>query len=250
MTAITSYLYKQNHTVITVDPTVGTTMSMFYTPNIKVYRGIDNEIRVNFKNKDQQKTSIVDKTVTFIMIDKEASTTLITRTITPVNAPDGVGKFTLTETDLLNLDEKFYTYSFKVVDGEGNTQIGYSDDTYGAGGVLELVEGVYPTFKASTSEAFGAGNTGSVIYNDPYINRNVAQHTAQVYFSSAFTGTLLIEGSLGPATQSLNNDDFTTIQTETYTAQTDNAVANWNGVYSAIRFTRSGTELSKVLYRP
>ena len=99
MTAITSYLYKQNHTVITVDPTVGTTMSMFYTPNIKVYRGIDNEIRVNFKNKDQQKTSIVDKTVTFIMIDKEASTTLITRTITPVDAPNGLGKFTLTETD-------------------------------------------------------------------------------------------------------------------------------------------------------
>jgi len=55
MTAITSYLYNQNHTVITVDPTVGTNMSMFYTPNIKVYRGIDNEIRVNFKNKDQQK---------------------------------------------------------------------------------------------------------------------------------------------------------------------------------------------------
>jgi len=184
------------------------------------------------------------------MIDKEASTTLITRTITPVDAPSGVGKFTLTETDLLNLDEKFYTYSFKVVDGEGNTQIGYSDDTYGAGGVLELVEGVYPIFKASTSEEFGAGDAGSVIYNDPYINRNVAQHTAQVYFSSAFTGTLLIEGSLGPATQSLNNDDFTTIQTETYTAQTANAVANWNGVYSAIRFTRSGTELSKVLYRP
>ena len=250
MTAITSYLYNQNHTVITVDPTVGTTMSMFYTPNIKVYRGIDNEIRVNFKNKDQQKTSIVDKTVTFIMIDKEASTTLVTRTITPVDAPNGLGKFTLTETDLVNLDAKFYTYSFKVVDGEGNTRIGYSDDTYGAGGVLELVEGVYPIFKASTSEAFGAGNTGSVIYNDPYINRNVAQHTAQIYFSSAFTGTLLIEGSLSPAVQGLNNDDFTTIQTETYTAQTANAVVNWNGVYSATRFTRSGSELSKVLYRP
>ena len=250
MTAITTYLYNQNYTVITVDSTVGPTMSMFYTPNIKVYRGIDNEIRVNFKNREQQKTSITDKTVTFIMINKEASTTLLTRTITPVDAPNGVGKFTLAETDLVNLDEKFYTYSFKVVDGEGNTQIGYSDDTYGAGGVLELVEGVYPIFKASQSEIFDSGNTGSVIYLDQFINRNVAQHTAQVYFSSAFTGTLIIEGSLGPAVQGLNNDDFTTIQTVTYTNQTDNAIVNWNGVYSAIRFTRSGVALSKVLYRP
>lgn len=252
MTTITSYLYKQNLQVVTTDTGVSNIMSMFYTPNIKVYRGVDNDIRVNFVNRDQKKTSIADKTATFIMIDKETNMTLIERPVTALNAAKGYAEFTLSETDLLNLDAKYYTYSFKVVNGEGRTQIGYSDDTYGAGGVLELVDGVYPTFKASTVESFGAGDIGSVIYLQPYINRNTALHSAQVYFSSAFTGTLVAQGSLKPSINGLQDDDFVTLETKTYTGQTDNDFFSWNGVYSAIRFVRTTTTgtLSQVLYRP
>ena len=252
MTTITSYLYKQNLQVVTTDTGVSNIMSMFYTPNIKVYRGVDNDIRVNFVNRDQKKTSIADKTATFIMIDKETNMTLIERPVTALNAAQGYAEFTLSETDLLNLDAKYYTYSFKVVNGEGRTQIGYSDDTYGAGGVLELVDGVYPTFKASTVESFGAGDIGSVIYLQPYINRNTALHSAQVYFSSAFTGTLVAQGSLKPSINGLQDDDFVTLETKTYTGQTDNDFFSWNGVYSAIRFVRTATTgtLSQVLYRP
>ena len=252
MTAITTYLYKQNHTVVTVDSGVTRTMSMFYTPNIKIYRGINNELSFNFVKRDQKKTSLTDKTVTFIMIDKENSTTYLERTVTVTDAPNGRATLKILESDLYNLDGKYYTYAFKVVDGEGNTQIGYSDDNYGANGTLEIAEGVYPTFKASTEEAFGSGDTGSTITLDPYINRNVAQHTAQVYFSSAFTGTLTIEGSLSPSQSALANNEFVTITTESFTAQENPVMVNWNGIYSAVRFKRSTTTgtLNKVLYRP
>ena len=252
MTAITTYLYKQNHTVVTVDSGVTRTMSMFYTPNIKIYRGINNDLSFNFVNRDQKKTSLTDKTVTFIMIDKENSTTYLERTVTVTDAPNGRATLKILESDLYNLDGKYYTYAFKVLDGEGNTQICYSDDNYGANGTLEIAEGVYPTFKASTEEAFGSGDTGSTITLDPYINRNVAQHTAQVYFSSAFTGTLTIEGSLSPSQSALANNEFVTITTESFTAQENPVMVNWNGIYSAVRFKRSTTTgtLNKVLYRP
>jgi len=252
MTTITSYLYEQNIKVTTTDVTVGNVMSMFYTPNIKVYRGIDNPVRVNFVNRDQKKVSLTDKTVTFIMIDKDTNKTLLQRSVTNINPGLGIGEFTLRDVDMYNLDAKYYTYAFKVVNGENRTQIGYSDDNYGAGGVLELVEGVYPTFVASTEEDFGAGDNGSIIYIDPYVNSNSALHTAQVYFSSAFTGTLTVKGSLSPAGSGLSADDFTTITTKTYSGQTDNVAFSWNGIYSAIQFVRSTTSgtMSKVLYRP
>lgn len=252
MTAITTYLYKQIHKVVTVDSGVTNTMSMFYAPNIKIYRGIDNDIRCNFVNRDQKKTSLTDKTVVFIMIDKENGTTYLERTATIIDAPSGAVNVKILQSDLYNLDAKYYTYAFKVTDGEGNVQIGYSDDNYGANGTIEIVEGVYPTFVASRQEAFGAGDTGSTIFLDPYVNRNVAQHTAQVYFSSAFTGTLTIEGSLSPQQSALNNNEFVTISTQSYTAQEDPVMVNWNGIYSAVRFKRSTTTgtLSKVLYRP
>jgi len=252
MAAITSYLYEQNILATINDVAPGNIMHMFYAPNVKVYRGIDNPIRVNFVNRDQKKVSLLDKTITFIMIDKETNRTLLQRTASVVDPYLGLAEVTLTEGDMLDLESKFYTYAFKVVSGEGRAQIGYSDDNYGAGGVLEIVEGVYPLFIASTEEGFSSGDTGSIIYIDPYVNRNTALHSAQVYFSSAFTGTLTVKGSLSPAPSGLTNDEFTTITTRTYTAQTDNDFFSWNGVYSAIRFDRSTTTgtLNKVLYRP
>ena len=55
MTVITGYLYAQRHTAVVTDTGVNNIMSMFYTPNIKVYRGIDNFIRIEFKNRDQKR---------------------------------------------------------------------------------------------------------------------------------------------------------------------------------------------------
>ena len=110
---------------------------------------------------------------------------------------------------------------------------------------------IYPTFIDSISETFTSGDTGSNISIKPYINRNTAQHTAQIYFSSAFTGTLTIQGSINPS-NSVQNADFTDITSKTYTAQEDNDFINFTGVYSAVRFVRATTTgtLSEVLYRP
>jgi len=252
MSTITSYLYEQNLQVVTTDTAVSNIMSMFYTPNVKVYRGVDNDIRVNFVNRDQKKTSLIDKTASFIMIDPDTHMTLLEKSVTSIDATKGIAEINISETDLLNLTAKYYTYSFKIVDGEGKTQIGYSDDNYGAGGSLEVLDGVYPTFQESTVETFTEGDGGSIIYLKPHINKNVAVHSAVVYFSSAFTGTLTIQGSLSPQPTGLQNADFTTISVQTYTAQTANAFVSFTGVYSAVRFVRATTTgtLSQVLYRP
>jgi hypothetical protein len=185
------------------------------------------------------------------MIDKDTNMTLLEKPVTALDAVKGSAEITLSETDLLNLPAKYYTYSFKVIDGEGNTQIGYSDDSYGAGGSLEVLDGVYPAFKASTVEDFAGGDNGNVIYLTSYINQNTALHSAQVYFSSAFTGTLVAQGSLKPSVNGVQDDDFVTLVTKTYTEQTANDFFSWNGVFSAIRFIRTTTSgtLSKVLYR-
>jgi len=251
MTVTTGYLYAQKHTAVITDTGVSNIMSMFYTPNVKVYRGIDNYIRIEFKNRDQKRVNMTDHTASIVILDKENSVAYVERALTPINQQKGIMEASVTESDLLNLDSKFYNYALKVTDGEDRTAPAYADDNYGANGVLEVTDGVYPTFVASTTEEFASGDTGSTISIKPYVNRNTAQHTAQVYFSSAFTGTLEIQGSINPS-NSIQNADFTTIATETYTAQSDNAYVNFTGVYSAVRFKRTTTSgtLSQVLYRP
>ena len=251
MTVTTGYLYTQLHTAVVTDTGVNNLMSMFYTPNIKVYRGIDNYIRIEFKNRDQKRVVMTDHTANIIIMDKENSVAYVERALTVIDPRRGLFEATITEGDLLNLDAKFYSYSLKVTNPEGRTSPAYADDNYSANGTLEVIEGMYPAFKESTTESFASGNTGSTIAIDPYINRNTAQHTAQVYFSSAFTGSLEIQGSINPS-NSIQNADFTTISTTNYTDQTDNAYINFTGVYSAVRFVRTTTSgtLSQVLYRP
>ena len=251
MTVTTGYLYAQKHTAVITDTGVSNLMSMFYTPNVKVYRGIDNYIRIEFKNRDQKRVNMSGKTASIVVLDKENNVAYFERALTVIDEAKGIMEASVTQGDLLNLDSKFYNYALKVTDGEDRTAPAYADDNYGANGVLEVTDGVYPTFLASTTEDFASGDTGSTIGIKPYVNRNTAQHTAQVYFSSAFTGTLEIQGSINPS-NSIQNADFTTIATETYTAQTDNAYVNFTGVYSAVRFKRTTTSgtLSQVLYRP
>ena len=109
MSTITSYLYEQNLQVVTTDTAVSNIMSMFYTPNVKVYRGVDNDIRVNFVNRDQKKTSLIDKTASFIMIDPDTHMTLLEKSVTSIDATKGIAEINISETDLLNLTAKYYT---------------------------------------------------------------------------------------------------------------------------------------------
>lgn len=251
-TNITSYLYMQIIDAVTVDTGVQNTMTMFYTPNIRVYRGIDQKIRVQFLNRDQRRVNITGKTISFIMIDPTTRSTLLERNLTQVADPNfhNIGELAINEYDLVDLDAKYYTYSFKVTDGEGNTYPAYSDDNYSAAGTMEVVDGVYPTFFASTLEDFANGDTGSTIYITPDVNRNTGLHTAQVFFTSAFTGTLDVQASLSPVTQNIDNNDFHVVETFSFTNQTDPIIVNFYGNYSAVRFVRSGSAIGQILYRP
>ena len=71
MTVITSYLYEQRRTAVITDTGVNNTMTMFYTPNLKVYRGLSNRIRIEFKNRDQKRVNMSKKTANIVVIDKE-----------------------------------------------------------------------------------------------------------------------------------------------------------------------------------
>ena len=73
MTVTTGYLYAQKHTAVITDTGVSNLMSMFYTPNVKVYRGIDNYVRIEFKNRDQKRVNMTDHSVSIAEIEKKRS---------------------------------------------------------------------------------------------------------------------------------------------------------------------------------
>jgi len=117
-----------------------------YANNIKVYKGIDNTIRLSFLNQDQKRVPIQDKNITFHMFHPEDSSIVISA-IVQISASDvGIGTAVITKAATEFVIPGFYTYAIEVVSGEGADEIAYADDNYGAGGQLELIEGKYPYF--------------------------------------------------------------------------------------------------------
>ena len=235
MTVTTGYLYKQLHTAVVTDTGVYNQMSMFYTPNIKVYRGIDNYVRIEFKNRDQKRVAMTDHTAKIVIMDKENSVVYVERALTVIDARRGLFEASITEGDLLNLDAKSHNYSLKVTEPEGRTTPAYADDNYGANGTLEVVEGVYPAFKESPGRRLP--EEIQVVQYPLLLTLIVILHNILLRFILAVRSQAhwqykvqLIQVIVFK-TQTLQLYQLQHIQT-----QTDNAYINFTGVYSAVPF--------------
>ena len=90
MTVITGYLYAQRHTAVITDTGVTNLMSMFYTPPIKVYRGLDNRVRIEFKNRDQKRVNMADKSASIVILDKENGVAYVERALTTIDDARGI----------------------------------------------------------------------------------------------------------------------------------------------------------------
>lgn len=254
MLKTTTYLVEQVHSVV-YSPS-GTTpnrnMTM-YARNLKVYKGADNPIVIEIKNNDQKPVDITGKTFVFNVLDQDERKTLISRTGTTVNASKGKVKFTISESDLLNVSGQFLNYSI-LETTTGTRGAVFVDDQYGALGNIEVIDGPYTEFR--DSKEVNLPNTNPVsVEAYPQLNQNSALHTAQLYLTN-FTGKIKVEASLAPVSE-LDADEYFTVLEKQYTNESTNQYFNFNGVYSHVRFSKadrddstalSGT-VDKILYR-
>lgn len=145
VTSFNSYLYtnKIQVQVLDDDPTIKTRNRKVYTRPIKVYKGVDNVITLNFKNNDQKPANISGLTFTFAIkanVDVSANVWYTTATIS--NVSTAVGTVTLDTANIANLTQDYYNYTITYT-GTGNLTLPtYVDDNFGAAGQLHVVSNV------------------------------------------------------------------------------------------------------------
>jgi len=234
--------------------------SKVYDRRITLHRGVSNPITFTFKNEDQKAQDITSKTYEFNLIDSESKKSVVTKTLTILDdgstvSTKGDASCTITEGDLLDLDAKFYNFAVREVKSDGSREVTYSDTGYAAAGTVEILDGAYPEFIASTSvSAFTlSGNvfTSSAIDGKPGINNNQALHTIAIYPNN-FSGTVAVQGTM-VSTSPTENDYFTITSTE-LSGTSDVKTLNFNGIFQNVRFKASRTSgttgrIDKILYR-
>lgn len=145
MQQINNYLIDQTVIVEIYDISIPKIRNrIVYARNVKIYKRIDNQIRLAFLNQDQKATAIMDKTITFYMFHPEDSSILVTVNAVISTSDVGVAFITIPKDAIEFITPGLYNYAVYIVDGEGKDQVAYADDNYGAGGTIELIDGRYP----------------------------------------------------------------------------------------------------------
>jgi hypothetical protein len=247
-----------------------------YQRDLKIQKGIKNQVRVQFKNSDQKKVTIHNtQTFVFSMFDAVNQRLIIEKELDVLDlgttATRGLALLTLNESDTLDLDRTSYQYSVKLLDSDGSCTPAYSNTYYGMAGTLHLSNDVNPVLKDSTTvTTFNPvwndttrlyENHSGNLYASPEYNGNSALHTVAFYMT-AYKGTIYVDATLDNSPD--GNENYVVIKTLTYDGYTGVTYTNFNGEFTYIRVRHvpakgptdldnrntaySGT-LDKILYR-
>ena len=242
------YLYTNKLDItLDLDETIRGTNQVMYQRDLKIQKGIKNQVRIQFKNSDQKRVRIYNtQTFVFSLFDVVNQRLLVEKNLEVIDdattSTRGLALLTLTESDTLDLDRTSYQYSVKLQDTDGTYVPAYSNTYYGMAGTLHLSNDIYPVLQNSTNiSTFNITYNDDIqlyehksgnIYANPEYNGNTALHTLAMYMTS-YKGTVYIQGTLDNSPGSSGN--YSNIVTKTYNGFTGIDPINFNGVYTYIR---------------
>lgn len=242
------YLYP-NLITLTLDLDANTrgVNQVMYQRDLKIQKGLKNQIRIQFKNSDQKNIRIYNtQTFVFSMFDATNQRLLIEKSLevldTATTATRGQALLTLNESDTIDLNKSNYNYSIKLLDTDGTYTPAYTNTYYGISGNLFVLEDVYPLLKPSQEikEFQTSFNSDTNLYEHksgntyayPEYNGNNALHTMALYMTG-FRGTVQVQATMYNSPASLGR--YATIESRTYNNYTGVDYVNFYGVYSYVR---------------
>jgi hypothetical protein len=145
MITVKAYLYPNTAEVQVFDPTIFTTRNrQVYSRPIKVYQGVDNPVQVIIRNQDQKSVNLTGYTVQADIQDPTNQLTVNSYAVTFADITKGLGNFTLDQTTIDSLEQRFYKLTFKTtLIATDTTQPMYIDDNYGVPLDLEVLPAYY-----------------------------------------------------------------------------------------------------------
>jgi hypothetical protein len=242
------YLYSNTLDItLDVDTTVRGVNQVMYQRDLKIQKGLKNQVRVQFKNSDQKRIRIYNtQTFVFSMFDAINRRLLIEKELevidTNTTSTKGLALLTLNESDTLDLDRTSYQYSIKLRDTDGTYLPTYSNTYYGIAGTLHLSQDIYPVLQDSKEIVnftktyndliFKYEHKSGHVYANPEFNGNTALHTVAFYLS-AYKGTVYVEATLDNSPGI--NANYSVVASRTYNGTSGINYVNFNGIYSYIR---------------
>jgi len=254
MQLIPRYLVSNRSIVLANEAGFVTEYRPVYQKNINVYKGIDNVLEFKVLNADQKPIDLTNYTTKFQAFD-ENKRLVIEHDGTNVNATKGLVKVTVTQNDLLNFKQQYFSYNVHLVNDNSESVLTYTDEHFGMNGTIfvsdEAMPGPVKEKEVSTVSVVddSAWEIGPVTA-EPGINGNEALHTV-AFYTNSYAGDIVIQATL--ENQVTNQTSWANVVTVNFDGtETEPKSVNFHGVYSYLRFyteTDPTDKITKILVR-
>lgn len=243
-----------------------------YNRNLKIYRSVDNRIDIQVRNSDQKASNITGSTLVFNLVSRDTKKLVLQKDCDAMDLTTGKVSVTLTETDMLDINQGLYDYSItkevrEDIDSTDYKVVSrlamYMDSQYDTIGTLEVTGDILGSVEPSTVvnkfeyvNPFTQGDEtpkyyiSSIINTDPHINNGNSTHTFQFY-STNYLGTVTIQGSIEDQGATPHKwvdvpNGSVDLSTETY----KNITGKWNWFrIKHVPDTNNTGTVDKILYR-
>jgi hypothetical protein len=259
------YLVSNRINILANEAGYVTEYTPVYQRNIKVYKGITNNLEFRLKNADQKPVALNAYTIYFRAFDENQQQVLEynSNSVDIIkNALTGLFTVRLRENDLLNIQQQYLSYVIYLQDSNDTAMITYSDEWFGARGTIYVdgsaMPGPSPTYSVTTFvvDTRRVGIDDSVWNSEPLnaqpaINGNEALHTAVIY-SNEYQGRVRVQATLDNQLVGEQNVDWTDVATVDIDNATEPTPVNFYGVFSFVRFVAEAdpsNKISKILVR-
>ena len=253
MQLIPRYLVNNRTTVVVNDSGFTTEYRPVYTRNLKIYRGIDNNLEFKMLNADQKPITLTNKTVKLVAFDR-SNNLVLSGSGSNHATIKGLTTVTVSENDLLSVKDQFLSYAIHIEDANQNKTLTYSNAHFENAGVMQVSSSAYPGPKDSKNittftEDDGEAGIDDSVWNsasvnaEPGINGNEAIHTAAIY-SDGYVGDVTVQVTLD------NDVGASTPWADVATVSMNNESApkpvNFTGVFNYVRFQASASPADKI----
>ncbi len=207
-----------------------------YSNKLALYTGVNNPIRIQCLNSDQQRVNTSNVTVQVGLFEANTQNELIKYTASNVDNANGIVSVNFLPSDLAPLNIGFYEVTVSAVDTNGNVFPVYIDDNFGNRLTVQLFKGPVFAYPDPVPVTFiDIGHKGVMSGQINLTNRpmNSTTATLQIEFIQPYTGNITSQGSLVSIPMP---NDFANINSVNYSNANGIIFQNVLGSFAVIQF--------------
>lgn len=247
MQLIPRYLVNDRINVVSSETGYTVEFRPVYTRQLKIYKGIDNKVQFRLLNADQKPLE-VSATPRFVAFDENQTLVLDKDCIITddgsTRAARGTFEVTISESDLLNIQQQYLHYNIYLENLDGERILTYANRNFDSSGIIYIDGNSFPGPKPPVivttflpeGEVWRAGSApSSGITAQGGTNSNEGLHSVAVY-STGYIGSVKIQATQDRQLIGLGNNWFDVMEIVFDGNETEPVIVSFTGIYTYFRF--------------